>query len=156
MGESKKMSRRAARKKAVASDDDIVREAFGVFDTDKDGLLQPNEIATVVRALGKNPTQKEADAIAKEVGGPVGVDVVAKYCKGKYPKPADQDRGMRAAFEALDKDGNGTIMEAELRQILTTLGEALTMHELDLIMREIETDAMGNVYYDTFVDKLVE
>merc|ERR1711879_439877 len=31
-------------------------------------------------------------------------------------------------------DGNGTIMEAELRQILTTLGEALTMHELDLIM----------------------
>ena len=47
-------SRRAARKAAQANDDDIVREAFGVFDTDKDGLLQPNEIATVVRALGKN------------------------------------------------------------------------------------------------------
>lgn len=47
-------------------------------------------------------------------------------------------------------------MEAELRQILTTLGEALTMHELDLIMREIEVDSMGNVYYDAFVDKLCE
>lgn len=47
-------------------------------------------------------------------------------------------------------------MEAELRQILTTLGEPLTMRELDLIMREIQTDNYGNVYYDTFVDKLVE
>ena len=43
--------------------------------------------------------------MAKEAGGPVGVDVVAKFCKKKFPKPSDQDRGMRAAFEALDKDG---------------------------------------------------
>lgn len=47
-------------------------------------------------------------------------------------------------------------MEAELRQILTTLGEALSHHELELVMREIEVDALGNVYYDQFVDKLVE
>merc|ERR1711963_546084 len=130
------MARRAARKKAAASDDDILREAFGVFDTDKDGLLQPNEIATVIRALGKNPTQKEAN----EAGGPVDLNGLTKFAQRKFPTASDQDRGMRAAFEALDKDGNGTIREAELRQILTTLGEALTIHELDLIMREIETD----------------
>merc|ERR1712137_19440 len=141
MGSSTPMARRAARKKATASDDD---------------LLRPNEIATVIRALGKNPTQKEAAEMAKEAGGPVDLNGLTKFAQRKFPTASDQDRGMRAAFEALDKDGNGTIREAELRQILTTLGEALTIHEIDLIMREIETDAMGNVYYDAFVDKLVE
>lgn len=38
-------------------------------------------------------------------GGPVNVDQIVKFCKKKFPKPTDQDRGMRAAFEALDKDG---------------------------------------------------
>ena len=45
-------TRRAARKKAVGSEDDILREAFGVFDTDKDGLIAASEIGTVIRALG--------------------------------------------------------------------------------------------------------
>lgn len=43
--------------------------------------------------------------MAKEAGKAVGVDVVSKFCKQKYPTPSDQERGMRAAFEALDKDG---------------------------------------------------
>merc|ERR1711870_3690 len=152
-----KMSRGkpAAQPKNLGDEDEIIKEAFGVFDTNKDGLLDPQDIAQVIRAIGKNPTQKEANEIAKEAGGPVTVDQVAKFCKRKFPKPSDQDRGMRAAFEALDKDGNGTIMEAELRQILTTLGDALTIKELDLILREIETDSFGNIYYDSFVDKLV-
>ena len=40
-----------------------------------------------------------------KLGGPVGVDKVIQFCSRKFPKPSDQDRGMRAAFEALDKDG---------------------------------------------------
>jgi Ca2+-binding EF-hand superfamily protein len=61
-------ARRAQRKANAAEGDDIIREAFTVFDTDKDGLIAPAEIATVIRALGKNPTQREADEIAREAG----------------------------------------------------------------------------------------
>jgi hypothetical protein len=39
------------------------------------------------------------------IGGPANVDTVIKFCKGKYPTPFDQEAGMRAAFQALDKDG---------------------------------------------------
>ena len=119
-------------------------------------MIAANEIATVIRAIGKNPSQKEAAELASEAGGPVNSDQILKFAKRKFPTPLDQDAGMRAAFEALDKDGNGTVMEAELRQILTTLGEALTLKELDMILREVETDNFGNIYYDKFVDKLVE
>ena len=150
------MSRRAQRKAIAAEGDDIIREAFAVFDTDKDGLISAADIATVIRALGKNPTQKEADEIAREAGGPANIDTVIKFAKRKFPTPLDQDAGMRAAFQALDKDGNGKIQEAELRQILTTLGEALPLRELDLILREVETDNFGGIYYDAFVDKLIE
>ncbi len=37
---------------------------------------------------------------------------------------------MRNAFQALDKDNNGRIAEAELRQILGNLGDALSQQEV--------------------------
>ncbi len=47
--------------------------------------------------------------------------------------PLDQEREMRSAFQALDKDNNGRIQEAELRQILGNLGDALTSQEVNYI-----------------------
>lgn len=126
-----------------------------MFDEDKDGFISGAKVATVIRALGKNPFQKEADEIAKEAGDKVDLATFTKFYRRKFPKPADQDRDMRAAFEALDKDGNGTIMEAELRQILTTLGEALDHKEMDFILRDLEVDSLGMISYDALVDKLV-
>jgi len=63
---------------------------------------------------------------------------------------------MRNAFGALDKDGTGQILEAELRQILGTLGESLSSEEVDMLMRDVETDDEGLLRYDKFVDMLVK
>lgn len=52
------------------------------------------------------------------------------YKTKKLAGPSDQDRPMRDAFKALDKENNGTIQEAELRQILGNLGDALTSQEV--------------------------
>jgi len=70
-------------------------------------------------------------------------------------KPSDLDRDMRNAFVALDKDGTGQILEAELRQILGTLGETLTSEEVDMLMRDVDADDEGQIRYDKFVDMLV-
>ena len=37
--------------------------------------------------------------------GKANVDKISELFKRKFPKAIDQDRDMRAAFEALDKDG---------------------------------------------------
>ena len=35
------------------------REAFNLFDKDEDGLVTPKDIGTVLRCLGRYPTQRE-------------------------------------------------------------------------------------------------
>ncbi len=43
------------------------KEAFTLFDKDNDGCISTPELGTVMRALGKNPTEAEVKALAKEV-----------------------------------------------------------------------------------------
>jgi len=129
-----------------------------VFDADKDGYILAEEIGTVIRALGKCPYQSEVKTIIEEAGGEgkkVDFRSFSTYYRRKMKKPSDLDRDMRNAFTALDKDGTGYILEAELRQILGTLGESLSSEEVDMLMRDIETDGEGQIRYDKFVDMLV-
>jgi hypothetical protein len=43
------------------------KEAFTLFDKDNDGCITTPELGTVMRALGKNPTEAEIRSIQKEV-----------------------------------------------------------------------------------------
>jgi len=135
--------------------DNDIKEAFDVFDADKDGFILSEEIGTVVRALGKCPYQSEVVAIIEEAGGEgkkIDLRALTGHYKKKMKKPMDLERDMRNAFSALDKDGTGFILEAELRQILGTLGEVLVTEEIDLLMRDCEVDDEGQIKYDKFVD----
>jgi len=135
-----------------------IKEAFDVFDTDKDGFILTDDIGTVIRALGKCPYQSEVKELVEEAGGPgkkVDSRAFSGYYRKKFKKPWDMEKDMRNAFTALDRDGTGTILEAELRQILGTLGEPLTPDEVDLLLRDVDVDSEGQVRYDKFVDMLV-
>ena len=55
------------------------------------------------------------------------------------------------AFKVFDKDGNGFISAAELRHIMTNLGEKLTDEEVDEMIREADIDGDGQINYEEFV-----
>ena len=57
-------------------------------------------------------------------------------------------------LRVFDKDGNGFINSAELRHVLTSLGEKLTDDEVDLLLQGIE-DGQGQVNYEEFVKKVM-
>ena len=48
----------------------------------------------------------------------------------------------------LIQDGNGLISAAELKHVLTNLGEKLTDEEVDEMIREADIDGDGQVNYD--------
>ena len=48
-------------------------------------------------------------------------------------------------FQVFDKDGNGFISAAELRHVMTNLGEKLTDEEVDEMIREADIDGDGQV-----------
>ena len=61
--------------------------------------------------------------------------------------------GAQEAFKVFDKDGNGFISAAELRHVMTNLGEKLTEDEVDEMIKEADFDGDGQVNYDEFVKK---
>jgi Ca2+-binding EF-hand superfamily protein len=125
---------------------------------DGDGLISRQELGMVVRALGKNPTVAELNAFFKELGETqMTADFATfKQAFGKpYKTPFEQDKDMREAFKVLDQEGDGTIAESELRQVLLTVGEAMTHTEVDSLLADVPVGADGKIQYDKFVDLLV-
>ncbi|CAK6969878.1 LOW QUALITY PROTEIN: myosin%2C light polypeptide 3, skeletal muscle [Scomber scombrus] len=136
------------------------KEAFGLFDRVGDNQVAFNQVADIMRALGQNPTNKDVHAI---LGKPNADDMANKrlnfdaflpmlktvdtYPKGTYD---DYVEGLRV----FDKEGNGTVMGAELRIVLSTLGEKMNENEIDALMTGQE-DENGSVHYEAFVKHIL-
>jgi Ca2+-binding EF-hand superfamily protein len=121
-------------------------------------IVGPIGYLFLVGMIGKNPTEKEMNAFFESCGPTqLSMDFASfKTAFGKpFKAPYDQDKDMRDAFKILDSDGDGTILESELRQMLLTIGEAMTHQEVDQLLQDITVDANGKVQYDKFVDMLV-
>jgi len=67
----------------------------------------------------------------------------------------DSEEELREAFKVFDKDGNGFISAAELRHVMTNLGEKLSDAEVDEMIREADVDGDGQINYDEFVDMMM-
>ena len=50
-------------------------------------------------------------------------------------KDTDTEEELIEAFKVFDRDGNGLISAAELRHVMTNLGEKLTEEEVDEMIR---------------------
>jgi len=55
-------------------------------------------------------------------------------------KDTDTEEELIEAFKVFDRDGNGFISAAELRHVMTNLGEKLTDEEVDEMIREADVD----------------
>jgi len=139
---------------------DDYREAFGLFDRVGDAKVAYNQVADVMRALGQNPTNKE---VAKVLGNPTPDDMVQKRVdfEGFLPMLQTIVNAPKVVFEdyveglrVFDKEGNGTVMGAELRIVLCTLGEKMTEAEIDELMKGQE-DENGCVNYEAFVKHIM-
>lgn len=134
------------------------KEAFVVFGKNGDDTIATNELGTVMRSLGANPTPAEVENMIKEVDadGSGAIDL-QDFCTlmGRMMKNADSEADLVEAFRVFDKDGNGFISAAEARQVMSNLGENLPEEEIDEIIREIDPEGEGQINYANFVKTMM-
>lgn len=129
------------------------KEAFALFDADGDGTITSKELGVVMRSLGQTPTEAELKEMIAEVDANKDGTIDFKEFLGlmaTQTKERDSEEELREAFKVFDKDGNGFISAAELRHVMTSLGEKLTDEEVDAMMKEADTDGDGQVDIEEF------
>ncbi|KAH9738635.1 calmodulin-7 [Citrus sinensis] len=128
------------------TDDQIseFKEAFSLFDKDGDGCITTKELGTVMRSLGQNPTEAELQDMINEVDADGNGTI-------DFPEFLNLMEELKEAFRVFDKDQNGFISAAELRHVMTNLGEKLTDEEVDEMIREADVDGDGQINYEEFV-----
>lgn len=131
------------------------KEAFSLFDKNGDGTISDKELGVVMRAIGQNPTEAELTDMINEVdadgNGTIDFPEFLTIMSRKSTVSCDEEDELRQAFKTFDRDRNGLITAAELRHVMTNLGEKLTDEECDEMIKEADLDGDGMVNYDEFV-----
>jgi calmodulin len=126
------------------------------------GTITTKELGTVMRSLGQNPTEAELQDMIAEVdtdnNGTIDFNEFVNLMlrkKNDADEGADPEKELKEAFKIFDKDGNGFISAAELRHVMTNLGEKLTDEEVDQMIKEADTNGDGQVDYNEFARMMV-
>ncbi|KAF8901167.1 hypothetical protein CPB84DRAFT_1777928 [Gymnopilus junonius] len=152
------------------------RDAFSLFDKGTFLYFVYLELGTVMRSLGRNPTDAEIkgilDKIDKDHNGTIDfsefVDLMGLNPEsltpglppgtgpwssenGGRPKEDPETDELRQAFDVFDKDGSGSISIGELKSVMESLGEKLTQEELQLMIDEADLDGDHEISFNESV-----
>lgn len=114
------------------------KEAFGIMDCDKDGLLSASDITKAFGAVGKSVSDGEASGMLSEAPGPVNFTMMVTLFAEKMAGGADDDDTISKSFEAFEMNGK---IDAEMfKHSLMTFGEKFTSSEVDNAFAEFQIE----------------
>ncbi|KAG8699007.1 translation elongation factor EF1B gamma [Ceratobasidium sp. 394] len=116
--------------------------------------MATKDLGIAMRALGQNPTEAELQDMIDEVnGGGYGDGLIdfSEFLTIVARKLEDTEEVIKEAFKAYDKDNNGYISTAEMRQALFDLGESLTDHKINEMVQEADVDGDDRINYEEFI-----
>lgn len=146
-----------------ASDIEDVQEVFDLYDfwDGRDGLVDAAKVGDLLRCTGLNPT---VELVNKNGGTKKFGEKQYKFEEilPIYKVVSDEkDTGTFAdfmeAFKTFDREGQGYVAAAEVRHVLTSLGERLTDNEVSDIIKftGTEEDLDGNIKYEEFIKRVM-
>ena len=136
------------------SDEELaeMKEIFGYFADKESDKMPSDELATLMRGLGKNPLESEIDAMIKENGSDT-IDFATFLTYMEKPlkeKKQWKEKDVVEAFTVFDADESGVIDKNELRKIMCDLGEPFSAKEFEIFLSAADPEGTGKVNYKAF------
>ncbi|OHT05217.1 Caltractin [Tritrichomonas foetus] len=130
-----------------------VRDAFDLFDLNRDGVIDPDELKTALNSLGFEFSQQEIQRIIMELDpNNTGTIDFHNFSDLIHSKMAERDQidQIQMAFDMLDFDKTHKITFKNLKQIAKELGENITDQEIREMLNEADTDNDGEISFEEF------
>ena len=130
------------------------KEAFEIFDKDKDGYITTKELGDIMKNLGQTPSEAELQDMINEVDIDGNGTIDFKEFLGlmaRKMRDADTEEELIEAFKVFDRDGNGLISGNELQHVMNSLGENISQDEVVEMIKEADLDGDGYINYEEFV-----
>jgi len=127
------------------------KEAFKTY-SPTGGNISVRDLGYVMRYMGQNPSLSELEEMVSQFGsgGSISMDGFLRLMGKRFKDSAAEDEVMEA-FQVFDKDGKGYISSAELRHIMTNLGDRLSEEEVETMLNEAIAGEEGSLNYTEFV-----
>uniref|UniRef100_A0A7S2RT41 EF-hand domain-containing protein n=1 Tax=Mucochytrium quahogii TaxID=96639 RepID=A0A7S2RT41_9STRA len=146
--------RRKTRPRLSDEQQDEMKEAFDLFDTERSGSIDYHELKVAIRALGFKISKRNAIKLAREYDtndtGRINftdfLDIMTKKITSRDPKEE-----ISKAFQLFDEENKGKITLRNLRSIARELGENLSEDELQAMIEEFDKDLDGEINQNEFV-----
>ena len=142
-------------------DDDKIKECkliFDMFDEDKDEQITINLLGDGLRICGAAPSQQEIKMIIKNLEDNkrefINFETFLKLLE-KLLLKQDSEEDLINEFMKIDKVGDGTILESDLRKLMSNYDNPLNSQEIEEIIEEANADENGYINIQRFVKMLL-
>merc|ERR1712166_456486 len=138
------------------SDEELARykKNFTLFDKQATGAIPADELATVLRACGQNPTEAEIAILVEKVdinkNGLIEFEEFCELMSKTNKDPNEMEDLILKAFQTFDQDNSGTIDKDELLSTLTTMGDKVDEKMVMSMIEEADVDGDGKINYQEF------
>ncbi len=153
---AKPASKAVSKKASDLTDEQLaeIKEAFNLFDTDRNGTIDVRELKAAMRALGfemkKEEVKKMLSDLDKDVNGQISFDEFTGMMTGKMGD-RDSVEEITKVFHLFDEDKTGFITFRNLKRVCQELNENLTDEEIQEMIYEADRDNDGQISIDEFI-----
>ncbi|KAG7277792.1 hypothetical protein CRUP_026093 [Coryphaenoides rupestris] len=148
-------AKRKKRRELTEEQKHEVKEAFDLFDTDKDKEIDYHELKVAMRALGFEVRKVDVLKILKDYDregtGKISFEDFTERILARDPKEE-----ILKAFKLFDDDETGKISLRNLRRVARELGENIPDEELRSMIDEFDTTGDGEINQEEFLSIMTE
>uniref|UniRef100_A0A8C4S1D9 Centrin 3 n=1 Tax=Erpetoichthys calabaricus TaxID=27687 RepID=A0A8C4S1D9_ERPCA len=139
-------TKRKKRREVTEEQKQEIKEAFDLFDSDKDKEIDYHELKVAMRALGFDVKKADVLKILKDYDregtGKISFEDFSEVVTD-WMLDRDPQEEMLKAFKLFDDDDSGKISLRNLRRVARELGENMTDEELRAMIDEFDKDGDG-------------